>query len=84
VCSCEIFHQVKAEHKSPTSLLQSLEVLEWQWDEIAMGIFLLPAHEEQSMRLGWSQMNLVKFLILFLCTPQNLASELILIYLCRT
>jgi hypothetical protein len=36
VSSCGICQRVKAEHKRPAGLLQSLEVPEWPWDDIAM------------------------------------------------
>jgi hypothetical protein len=36
VASCSVCQQVKAEHKRPAGLLQSLAVSEWPWDDIAM------------------------------------------------
>jgi hypothetical protein len=36
VASCSVCQQVKAEHKRPAGLLQSLAVPEWPWDDIAM------------------------------------------------
>jgi hypothetical protein len=36
VSSCGVCQRVKAEHKRPAGLLQSLEVPEWPWDDIAM------------------------------------------------
>jgi hypothetical protein len=36
VASCSVCQQVKAEHRRPAGLLQSLEVPEWPWDDIAM------------------------------------------------
>src|SRR5215813_14594771 len=36
VLRCLICQQVKAEHQHPSGTLQSLEILEWKWDMIAM------------------------------------------------
>ena len=36
VATCGVCQQVKAEHKRPVGLLQSLEVPEWKWEHITM------------------------------------------------
>jgi hypothetical protein len=36
VALCDTCQRVKAEHQRPAGLLQSLQVLEWKWEEIAM------------------------------------------------
>jgi hypothetical protein len=36
VALCDTCQQVKAEHQRPTGLLQSLQVTEWKWEDIAM------------------------------------------------
>jgi IS30 family transposase len=36
VALCDTCQQVKAEHQQPAGLLQSLQVPEWKWEEIAM------------------------------------------------
>ena len=36
VSRCLICQQVKAEHQRPTGLLQSLLILQWKWERIAV------------------------------------------------
>ena len=36
VAACGVCQQVKAEHKRPAGLMQSLEIPEWKWEHITM------------------------------------------------
>ena len=36
VIKCLTYQKVKIEHQRPAGLLQPLEILEWNWDKIAM------------------------------------------------
>ena len=36
VAKCLMCQKVKAEHQRPASLLQSLWILEWKWEDIEM------------------------------------------------
>jgi hypothetical protein len=40
VALCDTCQRVKAEHQQPAGLLQPLQVLEWKWEEIAMGFIV--------------------------------------------
>jgi hypothetical protein len=47
VALCDTCQQVKVEHQQPARLLQSLQVSEWKWEEIAMD-FIVRLPETQS------------------------------------
>ena len=36
ISKCLIYQQVKAEHKYPIGLLQSLSIFEWKWEHITI------------------------------------------------
>jgi hypothetical protein len=38
VARCIVCQQIKIEHQRPTSLLQSLEISQWKWEQISMDI----------------------------------------------
>ncbi|KAJ0095804.1 hypothetical protein Patl1_15985 [Pistacia atlantica] len=40
VSKCLVYQQVKAEHQRPVEPLQSLHVLEWKWEHIAMDFII--------------------------------------------
>jgi hypothetical protein len=52
--SCGVCQRVKAEHTRPAGLLQSLEVLEWPQNDIAMDFLAYLVHREVRMKFGWS------------------------------
>jgi hypothetical protein len=53
VSSCGICQRVKAEHKRHVGLLQSLEVPEWPWDDIAMDFVVRLPHTRRGKDAVW-------------------------------
>jgi hypothetical protein len=57
VASCGVCQRVKAEHERLAGLLQSLEVPEWPWDDIAMPFVVGLPHTQRGKVAVWVIVN---------------------------
>ncbi len=48
ISRCLVYQQVKAEHQRHAGTLQSLEVLEWKWDMIAIDFIVGLPHSAKA------------------------------------
>jgi hypothetical protein len=57
VALCDTCQRVKVEHQRPTGLLQSLQVPEWKWEEIAMDFIVGLPRTQSSYDSIWVIMD---------------------------
>ena len=57
ISKCLIYQQVKAEHKYPIGLLQSLSIFEWKWEHITIDFMVGLPKTQQGQNVIWVIMN---------------------------